>query len=146
MLLAVLLAITIGAGAWYFLLRGSAGPSSDFERAEQRYVQAVEDLEAATSAVTFGRGDPVYQAVFRDARVRMQAQLGVFKSIATSEEGEASDVATGAARSAQLGISAAEALDRALFRTNITDADRAREQLADATREVRQQSKAWNTL
>lgn len=145
-MLAVLLALTLGAGVWYFLFRGSGGPSSDFARAEQRYVQAVQEIEAATGEVTFARGDPDYEVKYLDARARMQAQLAVFQRLATSEEGDASDVATDAARSAELGIGAAESLNRALFRTNIADADRARDQLADAAREIQRQGKAWEQL
>ena len=145
-LLALLLAITLGAGVWYFLFRGPGAPNSDFALAEQRYVQAVQEIETATGEVTFARGDPDYEVTYQDARARMQIQLAVFQQLATSEEGEASDVATGAARSARLGISSAEALNRALYRTNISDADRAREQLADAVSEIHQQGRAWQQL
>ena len=142
---AALLAITLVAGVWFFLFRASGPPSSDFTRAERRYVQAVQTLEAATSAVTFV-GNSDYQLKYQSARDQMQAQLAEFQRLATSEEGEASDIATDAARSAQLGISAAETLLRALYKTKISDADRARDQLADAIREIQQDGKAWEEL
>jgi hypothetical protein len=143
--LGLVLAVTVGAGAWYFLFRNGE-PSSDFVRAEQRYVEAVQELSAATSDVTFARGDPRYDITYEDSTARMATQLAVFQRLAASEDGEAAELATEAAHSAQLGLSAANALHRALFRTNISDANRAREQLEDASRQLREHVKAWKQL
>lgn len=144
-MIGVLLAVTLGAAAWYFLIR-STGPDSAFVRAEERYVAAVEDLSDATSEVTFARGDPRYDIHYQDSTARMEAQLTVFQQLAASEDGDAADLATDASHSAQLGLSAADSLRRALYRTNITDADRAREQLADATSQLVAHARAWKQL
>ena len=76
----------------------------------------------------------------------MNTELVVFKRLEKSEEGAAQQVARDAARSAALGINAANAFRAALGKTRVDDAVGARDQLATAVKELDRDAQRWKKL
>ena len=146
MIIGAVLIASIVAGGWYFLGRSPSPPSGDFAVASSRYLDAARAIPIAADGVQrLGDFDRFNFAVIAYEET-MNTQLGVFKRLEKSEEGDAQQVATDAARAAALGINASQAFRAALGHTRVDDAVGAREQLATAVHELNRDAQRWKQL
>lgn len=142
---AVLIAAIV-AGGWYYLNRGPSAPSGEFAVADAKYLKAAKAIPlAADSVFRLGDFDKFNLATIANEDT-MNAQLIVFKRLQSSEEGDAQQVATDAARAAALGINSSKAFRAALGKTRVDDAISAREQLATAVKELARDAQRWKQL
>jgi hypothetical protein len=142
---AVLIASIVACG-WYFLGRSPSPPSGGFDVASSRYLDAARAIPiAADSVQRLSDFDKFNFAVIAHEGT-MNTQLIVFKRLARSEQGDAHQIATDAARAAALGINASQAFRAALGRTRVDDAVGAREQLATAIKELARDARRWKLL
>jgi hypothetical protein len=138
--------VSIVAGGWYYLNRGPSAPSGEFAVANARYLDAARAIPIAADNVhRLGDFDKFNLAAiaYEDT---MNTQLIVFKRLESSEEGDAQQVATDAARAAALGINSSKAFRAALGKTRPDDAVGAREQLATAIKELDRDAQRWKQL
>jgi hypothetical protein len=143
---ATLVALTVGVGGWYFFLRGSGPPTGEFMKAERAYIAAARQIPVAATHVQRQVDVEGFNTVAANSAVTMLAQQKVFKRIAAEEDGDSARVADRAARAASLGINAAGSFLNALVRNNVADANGAREQLESSITDLEHQAEEWKKL
>ena len=142
---AVLIASVVGAG-WYFLNPSPSPPSGDFNIANARYLEAGRAIPIAAESVHRLLDFDKFNVTVVASVDTMNKELLVFKRLEKSEEGDAAQIASDAARSAALGINATQAFRDALGKTHVDDAVGARTQLATAVKELDRDAQRWKKL
>jgi hypothetical protein len=145
-LVAAALVLTVAVGGWYFVLRGSGEPSGDFLRAEHSFVDAAREIPVAAANVQRMLDLPAFDKVFDSSIAEMQAQLAVFDRLSRDEEGQARSVAKQSASFAQIAVTSAQQFRTALFRSRVSDAKSAKDQLEGALAALEENSADWKKL
>jgi hypothetical protein len=134
-LLAALVLATVGAGAWYFLLR--AEPTSDeFVRAESQYVTAARGYLGAVDGLHTFSGLPALGQQLAAATPVMSKQVAVFERLAGNRSGRAAELARAAATAGTSGVDAALLLYETLKANNIVAVHDQRAKLVAAVHEL----------
>jgi hypothetical protein len=145
-IIGAVLIVSIAAGGWYVLGRSPSAPSGEFAIANSRYLDAARAIPLAADSIhRLGDFDKFNLAAIA-YEATMNTELIVFKRLESSEEGDAQQIATDAARAAALGINASKQFRAALGRTRPDDAVSARTQLSTAVNELVRDALRWNQL
>lgn len=134
-LLAIVLVITMSAGAWYFLIRGSA-PSSAFVRVYDRYVAAVDRIREQAGEVTRFLELPQFQDQALVEIDVMAKQEVAFKRLARKTSGEERRIALDAAAAARRGWYSADIYRQAIILRHLSTANNANAEVGSTVAQI----------
>ena len=145
---AALVAITVGAGAWYFLGRASdEADASGFVSVEQRYANAAWALHYTPLVVRQFSELDRFNAAVDERALEMERSLTGFDLIAKSENGEAASIAHESVNLAEEGLRAVAAFRDAIVSTNnLAAAHEAIAVLERVVDELEANAKQWRQL
>jgi hypothetical protein len=144
-----LVALTLGAGAWYLLGRSSAdaGEAGGYVEVEQRYATAAWAVHYTPLVVRQFSELDTFNAALDEQALVMERSLAEFDRIARSEEGEAASIARESVNLAEEGLRAVSEFRDAIVTTN--DLAGAHDAIAHLERVVDQleaNAKQWRSL
>jgi hypothetical protein len=115
----VLVAVTVAAGAWYFLGRASGeADASGFVDVEHRYATAAWALHYTPLIVRQISDFDSFNAAVDERALEKQRSLAGFDRIAKTEQGEAAALARESVNLAEEGLRAVAAFREAIIATN----------------------------
>ena len=142
--IAAALVATMAAAAWFFMLRDTA-PSSEFVRATDRYIAAVEQIREGTTEVSRFLDLPGYDDMVERQLIIMAKQTKVFERLARTERGEAARIARDAVDAANRGRFSASWYSESIISRRLTRAQNFNGELGAAVADLRLYVDQWES-
>jgi len=144
---ALVLVITAGAAAWFFLGQGDPDSSQGFVATEQRFAQAAAAVHLTPGAVHQSSDLRAFNVALDDQALVMEQSLEQFNQIMKGEDGEAAKIAQDALDAGTRALRAVSHLrDAIVTSANLSNAGAALDEMDRAVDELKQLAEQWQRL
>ncbi len=143
----LVLLVTAGAAAWFFLGQGDSESSQGFVSTEQRFAQAAAAVHLTPGAVHQSSDLHAFNVALDDQALVMEQSLEQFNQIMKGEDGEAAKIAQDALDAGTRALRAVARLRDAIVTSgNLSNAGAALEEMDRAVDDLKQQAEQWKRL
>lgn len=134
-------------GGWWFLLRDDSVQSPEFVKAERSYVEAARAIPPLADQIQLHSKLKKFLGAVAQSRSEMDSAVGTFAGLATTEDGEAAQVARAASETGRRGLTEFDRYTNAIaVSADLNDAEAALKDLEATIAELGRHARDWNNL